>query len=126
MRKTKKPATPAPEPPLPNPSDFREKLSHLLKEEAEHAIIALRHEDERRGAEKALAEAKTQMKQARNTLFSNLLQKNPDLVDLLAPQHTPRCQGSDKDPEWDSSCIRCALLVGQVHDIQIQLKWEEV
>jgi len=135
MRKTKKPATPAPEPPLPNVSDFQEKLSHLLREEAKYAIIAVRHEDEKAAAEKALVEAKTRMSQARNALFIELLQKNPDLVDLLAPQHSRTCEGSDKDPEWDSGCkdpesdsgcIRCMLLLRGVHDIEIQLKWMEL
>lgn len=124
MRKTKKPANLVPEPPPPNVSDFQEKLSRLLKEEAKCTMIALRHEDEREEAEKALAEAKTQMRQARNTLFSNLREKNPDLVDFLAPQHSHTCEGSDKYP--DSDCIRCTLLAGQVGNIQIQLKWEEV
>ncbi len=126
MRKPKKPANPVPAPPLPNISDFQEKLSHLLKEEAKYAIIAVRHEDEKGAAEKALVEAKTQMRQARNALFIELLQKNPDLVDLLAPQHSRTCEGSDKDPEWDTGCIRCTLLVGEVHDIEIQLKWLEL
>lgn len=128
MRKPKKPVNPvaAPEPPPTNVSDFQEKLSHLLREEAKYAIIAVRHEDEKAAAEKALAEAKTRMSQARNALFIELLQKNPDLVDLLAPQHSRTCEGSDKDPEWDSVCIRCMLLLRGVHDIEIQLKWLEL
>ena len=135
MRKTKKPANLIPEPPPSNVSDFQKKLSRLLKEEAKCTMIALRHEDEREEAEKALAEAKTQMSQARNALFIELLQKNPDLVDLLAPQHSRTCEGSDKDPEWDSGCkdpesdsgcIRCMLLLRGVHDIEIQLKWMEL
>jgi hypothetical protein len=126
MRKTKKPATLAPEPPIPNVSDFQEKLSHLLREEAKRTMIALRQEDEREEADKALAEAKTQMKRARDNLFAELLEKTPDLVDLLAPQHNPTCERSVRYPEWKGDCFRCALLLRDIYNIQIQLKFEEL
>jgi hypothetical protein len=100
-------AAPPATPPAPTLMDKLRAKEAEFNAARQRAVEAAKVEE---AAKRELATLQAEQKRQRNMAFAKMLEKDDDLIDVLAPEHS---RTSCSDTEFDNysrGCTRCALL----------------